>query len=194
MNQVTELLRLVPGASLEDAVIRLTTLSDLMSNAKGFRDVEILRRLDDPSLIMVIHTWDGIEDWTNFRSSDVKLVFAASRPDFLYNFVPCGVNWHREAGEHTQAGTYVRRELVIGPQEPASGPDVLSSEVLAYQDYEPTLEGATLRITRLRYVPPETATLSDTVLADEVYESVKKRAALDAYAETLVPEQVRAAR
>jgi heme-degrading monooxygenase HmoA len=174
MNQVTELLRLVPGASIDDAVTRLRTLFDLMNSSEGFRDAELLRKVDEPDLMLVLHTWDDIADWTAFRSADTKMAFSATRPDFLYTFVPCGIDWLDKEGEHSQEGGFVHRELIREALKPSSGPEVVCSQTFSYQDYEPSLEGVSLRLTRLLSAPTTPPRTGDDVLADEMYESVMK--------------------
>ncbi len=174
MNQVTELLQLVPGASIDDAVARLKTLFDLMNSSKGFRDAELLRKTDEPDRLFVLHTWDDLADWTAFRSADTKMAFSASRPDFLYTFVPCGINWLPREGTHSQDGDFVRRELIHEALAPSTGPNVVCSETFSYQDYDPTLDGVSLRLTRLSSTPTTPRRTGDDVLADEVYESVMK--------------------
>ena len=183
MNQVTEMLRLVPGASIDDAVTRLSTLMDLMKPARGFRTAEVLRKTDEPDLLLVLHTWDSIDDWHTFRCSDTKMAFAAARPDFLYQFVPCGINWllqESDGSDGSLEGDYVQRELARRPLEPATGPNVVSSRTFSYQDYEPSLEGVMLRLTRLHAAPSITplASTGDDLLAQETYESLKKQSVL----------------
>ena len=175
MNLVTELLRLAPGASEGDAVARLSTLFEMMSRAKGFRDAEVLRRTDDPGRLMVLHTWDEIEDWHAFQTSDTKLAFSASRPAFLYNFEPCGINWLLQAGGESLAeAPFVHRQLIKQPLAPLFGPDIVASQTFSYQDYEPSLEGAMLRLTRSNSLPGDAKLPGDCVLADELYESVHR--------------------
>jgi heme-degrading monooxygenase HmoA len=174
LNQVTELLRLVPGASIEDAIIRLSTLFDLMARAPGFQRAEVLRKTDEPDKLLVMHSWNELADWTDFRSSDTKIAFTASRPDFLYTFMPCGIDWLLQDGESTQEGDYVHREVIRDVLQPASGLDVTASQTFTYQDYEPRLEGAWLRLTRHSSAPTQPRHEDDRAVADEVYESVKK--------------------
>ena len=197
MNQVTELLRLVPGASIEDAVVRLSTLFDLMTTAKGFRTAEILRKTDEHDLVLVLHTWDDIDDWHAFRSSETKMTFAAARPDFLYQFVPCGINWlpqQSEGPEETMDGDYVRRELIRDAALPMTGPNVITSRTFSYRDYEPSLCGVALRLTRLHSIPSAVPAPGEPVLADELYESLKKHSVLPINATTAIARQVDLAR
>ena len=178
MNQVTEMLQLGPDASESEAIARLSKLFATMVGARGFRNVELLRRLDEPGLLLVLHTWDNIEDWQAFQSSDVKIGFSASRPANLYRFLPCGMNWLLQEGAGAGIdGAFLRREVLHETAVPSSGPDVVSSQTFAYQDYEPSLVGTTLRLTRLRAVPDPARVTSEGVVADEVYESVHHRAA-----------------
>ena len=174
MNQVTELLQLVPGASIDDAVIRLTTLFDLMAHARGFQRAEILRRTDQPDRMLVLHAWDEIGDWTDFRSSETKMAFTSSRPAFLYTFLPCGIDWLLQEGEVSQEGDFVHREVIREALNPASGHEVIASQTFTYQDYEPALEGAWLRLTRLGSAPTIGKNDDEHILDDEVYESIKK--------------------
>jgi heme-degrading monooxygenase HmoA len=175
MNQVTEMLRLTPGASVGDAVIRLSTLFDLMTRADGFRGAEILRKLDEPDLLLVLHSWDDIQDWHAFRCSDTKMTFAAGRPDFLYQFMPCGINWTPQEGEGSFEGDFLRRELVQAEIGPNAGAGVLASQTFSYRDYDPAWQGVTLRLSRYDRAP-RPLPAAGAVLADEVYESVKKHA------------------
>ena len=173
MNQVMEILRLVPGASGDDAVARLSTLFEMMSRAKGFHESEVLRSTDEPGLLLVLHTWDSIEDWHAFQSSDIKIAFSASRPAFLYTFEPCGMNWLLQSGEgRGQDGAFLRREVIREPLEPYSGPDVVASQTFSYQDYEPALAGAMLRLTRLRSAAALPKLTGECVIADDVFESL----------------------
>jgi len=177
MNQVTEMLRLTPGASIENAIARLSSLFDMMDAAPGFQTSEILRNQGDPDLLLVLHAWDDITDWQSFQTSDAKVAFSAGRPAALYSFVPCGMNWSTdEPGPLPQDGAFLHREVVRGAQSPATGAGVVSSHVLTYQDNEATYLGATQRFTRHDAAPTVSPALDDTVIADEVYESVHKHA------------------
>ena len=176
MNQVMEMLRLAPGATENDAVARLSTLFDMMSRANGFHEAEVLRSIDEPGLLMVLHTWDSISDWTAFQTSDTKMAFSASRPAFLYSFEPCGMNWLLQAGESTHEGAFVRRHVIIEPLEPLSGPGVVCSQTFSYQDYEPALAGAMLRLTRARTEPSKGRDSGESVIADDVFESLHRHA------------------
>src|SRR5690606_13254218 len=137
MNQVTEMLRLAPGASVSDAIARLSTLFDMMGAQKGFRSAEVLRRTDEPDLLLVLHAWDSIQDWQAFRSSDAKVSFSAGRPASLYSFVPCGMDWRLESGDVEGEGSCLRMEVLKGPAEPVTGRGVRASATFTYQDYEP---------------------------------------------------------
>jgi heme-degrading monooxygenase HmoA len=179
MNQVMEMLRLAPGATEDDAVARLSTLFDMMSRAGGFHEAEVLRSFDEPGLLMVLHTWDSISDWTAFQTSDTKMAFSASRPAFLYNFEPCGMNWLLQAGEAAEEGAILHRQVLIDDIEPLSGPDVVSSQTFSYQDYEPLLAGAMLRLTRTRVEPASPRlTGGGCVIADDVFESLHRHKAI----------------
>ena len=177
MNQVMEMLRLAPGATENDAVARLSTLFDMMSRAKGFHEAEVLRSTDEHGLLLVLHTWDSIEDWTTFQTSDTKMVFSASRPAFLYSFEPCGMNWLLCAGHGSDEASYLHRRIAIEPLEPTSGAGVSASQTFAYQDYEPSLAGAMLRLTRTHTEPSRARLDGDSVVADDVFESLYRHSA-----------------
>lgn len=173
MNQVMEMLRLVPGACESDAIARLSTLFEMMSRAPGFNNAEVLRSMNEPGLLLVLHTWDGIDDWHTFQTSDTKIAFSSSRPAFLYNFEPCGMNWLLKAGEAGE-GAYLHRQLIRDSLLPDTGPEVISSQTFSYQDYEPSLEGAMLRLTRTNALPAQSLPVGGGVLADDVFESVHR--------------------
>ena len=172
MNQVTEMLRLAPDASESDAIARLAGLFEMMSGQPGYRSAEVLRRVDDAGLLLVLHAWDRIEDWQAFQASDAKTAFSASRPASLYSFVPCGMNWRLEAGEGEPEGPYLRRELERAQTAPLAGPDVLASATFSYQDADAEYAGATMRLTRLSSAGVHGGGTTPDVIADEVYESV----------------------
>jgi len=185
MNQVMEMLRLVPGASEDDAVTRLSTLFEMMSRAKGFHEAEVLRSTEEAGLLLVLHMWDSIDDWHAFQSSDMKIAFSASRPAFLYAFVPCGMNWLVQSGlGRGQDGAFLRRQVIREPLTPHLGPDVVSSQTFSYQDYEPALADAMLRLTRLRSAPSQPKLTGECVLTDDVYESVHRHGSAKTPAES----------
>jgi len=174
LNQVTEMLRLAPGATEGDAVTRLSTLFEMMNRAKGFREAEVLRSTAEQGLLLVLHSWDNLEDWTAFQTSDTKIAFSSSRPAFLYNFVPCGMNWKLEDAAGNGEGAFVRREVIRESLEPRSEADATSSRTFVYQDYEPSLAGAMLRLTRMHAPPTQLRVVESCVLADEAYESLNR--------------------
>jgi heme-degrading monooxygenase HmoA len=178
MNQVMEQLRLAPGATESEAITRLSTLFEMMSRAKGFREAEVLHSLADPGLLLVLHSWDRLEDWTTFQTSDTKIAFSSSRPAFLYNFMPCGMNWKLEDGAATGEGSFVRREVIQEALEPRSGPDVVSSQTFSYRDYEADLTGAMLRLSRSNAAPSQLRAIEGCVLTDDVYEHVHRHSAV----------------
>jgi heme-degrading monooxygenase HmoA len=171
MNQVTEMLRLAPGASVEDAVARLAGLFEMMRGEPGFCSAEVLRRLDEPSVLLVLHAWERLEDWQAFQTSPPKLDFSASRPASLYTFVPCGMNWRLEAGGLDGAGAFLRREVLRGEAAPRSGAEVTSSATNAFEGSEADHAGTALRLSRLRSVPAAHDAV-EGVVADELYESL----------------------
>ena len=176
MNQVTEMLRLAPGAPVTEAIARLAWLFEMMSREKGFRNAELVRNVEDPDLLLVLHAWDNIEDWQAFRSSDAKIGFAVQRPDSLYTFQPCGMNWRHEAGESTsRGGAILRREVVREPAAPRTGPGVVTSATFSYRDYEPEFAATTMRLTRLRSAPGLRCVVRDNVVIDDLYEPVMSR-------------------
>jgi heme-degrading monooxygenase HmoA len=176
MNQVTEMLRLAPGASDRDAVARLAGLFEIMSRQPGFQSAEVLRRIDRPDTLLVLHAWDRIEDWQAFQRSEAKVSFSASRPASLYSFVPCGMNWRLEAAVGDVAeGPFLRREVLRGPAALAAATsDILAGATFSYADDEPEFAGATLRLTRLQSALGTSDIAPDPVLADEVYESLMR--------------------
>jgi heme-degrading monooxygenase HmoA len=174
LNQVTELLRLTSTAKLPEAVARLSTLFDLMSLQPGFQSAEIKRSVDEADLLLVVLTWDHLSDWTAFQSSEAKINFAANRPEGLYDFLRCGMNWSVEASAgFSTSGRYLRREVVRGRVAPAEGPMIVLSRVGSYVDYEPEYEGATMRTTWLNDLDtPLPSTGNCEVLSDGLYEAL----------------------
>jgi hypothetical protein len=167
------MLRLAPGATEQEAITRLSTLFEMMNRAAGFREAEVLRNTAEPGLLLVLHAWDTLEDWSAFQTSDTKIAFSSTRPAFLYNFIPCGVNWHyEETNGGADEGAFVRREVIRETLAPRTDADVASSRTYAYQDYEPSLVGATLRLTRMHAAPAQLRAVESCVLADEAYESL----------------------
>jgi heme-degrading monooxygenase HmoA len=173
MNQVTEMLRLAEGALERDAIARLSVLFEMMDREPGFREAEVLRRTDEPGVLLVLHAWESIEDWQTFQNSEPKAAFAASRPASLYSFLPCGMSWQLRGGDATpDAGRFLRREVLRGPVEPLAGEGVQASATFSYLDYNPELQEASMRLTRLTAAPGLRDLACPSVISDEVYESV----------------------
>jgi hypothetical protein len=171
------MLRLAPGATETEAITRLSTLFEMMSRASGFREAEVLRSISEPGFLLVLHAWDSLEDWTAFQTSDTKIAFSSTRPAFLYNFIPCGVNWRYEkTNGQPGEGAFVRREVIREVLEPRSDAGIGASRTFVYQDYEPTLVGTTLRLTRMHAPPAQLRAVEGYVLADEAYESLHRYA------------------
>lgn len=183
MNQVTEILQLPAAERQAEAIERLQSLFEMMKTHLGFVDAELLVDVDHPELLLVLHTWEDISDWQDFRASDDKISFMATRPEDLYSFVSCGTNWLLEstAGEATET-RYLRREVLRGPYV---APLLHApSQTFRYQDYEPAFQGATLRLSRLD-APSDAAptpALGIEVIADAVYETVTGTITRDAVA------------
>ena len=57
MNQVQEMLRLTSADKSDEAVLRLSGLFRLMSQQPGFLGAEVLRGIDEPGTLLVLHAW-----------------------------------------------------------------------------------------------------------------------------------------
>jgi heme-degrading monooxygenase HmoA len=185
MNQVTEMLRLAPGATAEDAVARLSGLFEMMRHEPGFRAAEVLRRLDEPDVLLVLHAWNRLADWQAFQTSQRKTDFSASRPASLYSFLPCGMNWRLEAGALEEGeGGFLHREVTRGSVAPRSGADVVASATFSYADTEPAYAGATLRLTRL-FSAPSGDRPTERASDGETYRSLNRIRRLEISAQTV---------
>jgi heme-degrading monooxygenase HmoA len=111
MNQVQEMLRLTAADKSDEAVLRLTGLFRLMSEQPGFLGAEVLRAIHEPETLIVLHAWRDLADWQTFQTSQPKLDFSASRPEALYSFLPCGMNWRSQQADGAREGALLRREV-----------------------------------------------------------------------------------
>ncbi|HEU0075924.1 MAG TPA: antibiotic biosynthesis monooxygenase family protein [Dehalococcoidia bacterium] len=175
MNQVQEMLRLKSADKSDEAVLRLTGLFRMMSEQPGFIGAEVLRGINDPETLIVLHAWRDLEDWQTFQTSQPKLDFSASRPESLYSFVPCGMNWRSMQADGAREGALLRREVIRDESlglRTASG--IEGCQTYAYVDDEPAqYRGCTLRLTRLSGPQAEAAPAPESeVLVDELYESL----------------------
>ncbi len=175
MNQVQEMLRLTSADRSDEAVLRLTGLFRMMSEQRGFISAEVLRSINDPETLVVLHAWRDLADWQSFQTSQPKLDFSASRPESLYSFVPCGMNWRSMQADGAREGALLRRE-VIRDESPAlrRGSGIEGCQTYVYVDDEPALyRGCALRLTRLSGPQSDETPASDgEVLVDELYESL----------------------
>ena len=175
MNQVQEMLRLTSADKSDEAVLRLSGLFRLMSEQPGFLGAEVLRSFDEPETLLVLHAWRDLEDWQTFQTSPDKVAFSASRPEALYSFVPCGMNWRSLQADGERDGALLRREVIRDESLALRrGEGVSGCQTYVYVEEEPALYvGCTLRLTRLsgpqRHETPFSA---GEVLVDELYESL----------------------
>jgi heme-degrading monooxygenase HmoA len=175
MNHVQEMLRLISADKSDEAVLRLSGLFRLMSEQPGFLGAEVLRSLDDPETLLVLHAWRDLVDWQTFQTSPAKVDFSAGRPGSLYSFVPCGMNWRSSQADGEREGALLRREVVRDESLALRrGEGVSGCQTYVYVDEDPALHiGCTLRLTRLsgpqRHETPFTA---GEVLVDELFESL----------------------
>lgn len=173
MNQVTEMLRVIAVEKQDTAIERLQTLFQMMTEAPGFLQAELLVSTRDPLLLLVLHSWQSITDWQDFRASDAKISFSATRPGTLYSFVPCGTNWRFRWGPPAGGtGDYLRRQVVRGEQAPSHA--IPGARVFAYQDYEPEYVDSTMRLIRTDAPPADldSPEVPLEVIADEVFRSL----------------------
>jgi heme-degrading monooxygenase HmoA len=175
MNQVQEMLRLSSADKSDDAALRLSGLFRLMSEQPGFLGAEVLRSFNDPETLLVLHAWRDIEDWQTFQTSPAKVDFSAGRPEALYSFVPCGMNWRSLQADGEREGALLRREVVRDESLALRrGEGVTGCQTYVYADEDPAFYiDCTLRLTRLsgpqRHETPFSA---GEVLVDELYESL----------------------
>lgn len=175
MNQVQEMLKLTSADQSDEAVLRLTGLFRMMSEQPGFLGAEVLRNINEPEMLVVLHAWRDLADWQTFQTSQPKLDFSASRPESLYGFVPCGMNWRSMQADGVREGALLRREVIrdesLGLRH---GQGVEGCQTYVFVDEEPALyRGCTLRLTRLAGALNEETPVSDAdVVVDELYESL----------------------
>jgi heme-degrading monooxygenase HmoA len=175
MNQVQEMLRLMSEDKSDEAVLRLTGLFRLMSEQPGFIGAEVLRGISDPEMLVVLHAWRDLHDWQTFQTSQPKLDFSASRPESLYSFVPCGMNWRSVQADGAREGALLRREVIRDESLALrSGSGIEGCQTYVYVDDEPAqYRGCTLRLTRLSGPQHEEVPAPECeVLVDELYESL----------------------
>jgi heme-degrading monooxygenase HmoA len=175
MNQVQEMLHLTSTDKSDEAVLRLTGLFRMMSEQPGFIGAEVLRGIGDPETLVVLHAWRDLVDWQTFQTSQPKLDFSANRPESLYSFVPCGMNWRSVQADGAREGALLRREVIrdesLGLR---SGSGIEGCQTYVFVDDQPgQYRGCTLRLTRLSGPQTEDApALESEVPVDELYESL----------------------
>jgi heme-degrading monooxygenase HmoA len=184
VNQVQEMLRLSSPDRADEAVRRLSHLFATMAQQPGFLSAEVLRSLPDPELLLVLHAWRDLSDWQRFQTSEWKVRFSAKRPESLYSFVPCGMNWRSLQTDGERVRALLRREVIEG-ELPAlrTGERIRGCQTFAYQDGEPEYAGCYLRLTRLATATAGSDTPHVRARVDEVFESltsVEKAGALSA--------------
>ena len=175
MNQVQEMLRLTSAEKSDEAVLRLAGLFRMMSEQPGFLGAEVLRGVNEPETLVVLHAWRDLANWQAFQTSQPKLDFSAGRPESLYSFVPCGMNWRSRQADGAREGALLRREVIRDESLPIrSGAGVEGSQTYVFVDEEPAVyRGCTLRLTRLAGAQQdEASTPPGDVLVDELYESL----------------------
>jgi quinol monooxygenase YgiN len=180
MNQVTEMPRLFDAVRIDDALARLDSLFAIMLRQPGFLRAEVLRSLDDPRRLLVLHAWRDLADWQRFQVSDTKIAFTNARPVALYEFLPCPMNWLAPKDTGGPFTPILRRELVRADRLDAlSGDGVAYSTTCVYRDDAPEFRGLAMRLTRYAE-PPRSSTRDAGALADETFELLLQRsAALD---------------
>lgn len=175
MNQVQEMLHLTSADKSDEAVLRLTGLFRMMSEQPGFIGAEVLRGISAPETLLVLHAWRDLDDWQTFQTSQPKLDFSASRPESLYGFVPCGMNWRSMQADGAREGALLRREVIrdesLGLR---SGSGIEGCQTYVFVDAEPALYGGcALRLTRLSGPQRDESQDSEgEVVVDELYESL----------------------
>ena len=175
MNQVTEMPRLFDASKIDDALARLDNLFAIMLRQPGFLRAEVLRSLDDPRRLLVLHAWRELADWQRFQSSETKIAFTSARPAALYEFLPCAMNWLAAADAGELQASFLRRELVKAERlEELSGDGIASSATLVYQDDVPEFRGLTMRLTRYAEAPRD-LTLDADAVSDEAFASLLQR-------------------
>ena len=175
MNQVTEIPRLFDASRGDEALARLDSLFSIMLRHPGFRRAEVLRSLDDPRRLLVLHAWLELDDWQRFQTSEIKIAFTNARPAALYEFLPCPMNWLSAHDPGEPAASLLRRELLRMERLDASPGDTGgASTTYVYQDDAPEFRGLTMRLTRYAATPliavPDAASV-----ADETFESLLQR-------------------
>ncbi len=141
MNQVTEMPRLFDAVRIDDALARLDSLFAIMLRQPGFLRAEVLRSLDDPRRLLVLHAWRDLADWQRFQVSDTKIAFTNARPVALYEFLPCPMNWLAPKDTGEPFTPILRRELVRADRLDAlNGNGVVSSTTYVYQDDAPEFQ------------------------------------------------------
>ena len=174
MNQVQEMLQLTSADKSDEAVLRLTSLFRLMSEQPGFLGAEVLRAIHEPETLIVLHAWRDLADWQTFQTSQPKIDFSAGRPEALYSFVPCGMNWRSLQADGVREGALLRREVVRDESLPLrTGAGIEGCQTYVYVDEEPAqYRGCTLRLTRLSGPQTNETSYDAEVLVDELYESL----------------------
>jgi heme-degrading monooxygenase HmoA len=177
MNQVTEMPRLFDAARIDDSLARLDSLFEIMLRQPGFLRAEVLRSLDDPRRLLVLHAWRDLADWQRFQSSETKIAFTNARPAALYEFLPCPMNWLATEDTGEPSTPILRRELVRADRlEALNGDGIVSSTTYVYQDDAPEFRGLTMRLTRYAEAP-KTPTREGAAARDETFESLLQRSA-----------------
>ncbi len=174
MNQVQEMLRLASEDRGPEGVERLMGLFALMARQPGFLGAEVLQSIDTPEMLLALHAWRDLADWQGFQRSQEKIDFSATRPEALYQFVPCGMNWRSAQADGDRVGGLLRREVLRDDNLALrSGVGIVGCQTFVYQDNESEYGGCSLRLTRLRGALDEATLASDgEVLVDELYESL----------------------
>jgi heme-degrading monooxygenase HmoA len=85
--------RNVPGHKVKELTPLLKQMRNVCMNQPGYISGETLKNYEDVSKFVVISTWDSVEDWKRWASSNQRLEIQ-SQIDYLL-------------GEQTEYGIYV---------------------------------------------------------------------------------------
>jgi len=175
MNQVQEMMRLTAEGKLEEGLLRLSGLFRVMAEQPGFLGAEVVRNINEPETLIALHAWRDLSDWQAVQVSKWKLDFIATRPEDLYEMLPCGMNWRSAQADGAREGALLRREVIRDEALPLrSGEGIEGCQTYVYVDEDPaTYVGCSLRLTRLSGPQRNETPVSDSeVLVDELYESL----------------------
>ena len=64
--------RQIKAGHIEEAYKLLTRARYNASYQEGYISSETLTNIDNPNVLVVISTWDEIDNWKNWKSSDIR--------------------------------------------------------------------------------------------------------------------------